>query len=124
MQSPTQTLCRECYKSPVQEERRREQQLLYRYDLSLAQYNDLLNVQNHRCALCGEPFERETQRAPAVDHDHSTGLIRGIVHFRCNRILGVFNDNPVFLERAALYLRTARTPYNAHSSKGERSKKR
>lgn len=41
----------------------------------------------------------------AVDHDHSTGKVRGILCHRCNRILGLQNDNPEYFEKAAEYLR-------------------
>lgn len=50
------------------------------------------------CIICGLPAE-------VVDHDHSTGKIRGALCQRCNMGLGHFRDNPELLELAAMYLR-------------------
>lgn len=42
----------------------------------------LVQKQNHVCAICGKAF---TQRDGAVlDHDHDTGFIRGAIHRSCN----------------------------------------
>lgn len=50
------------------------------------------------CAICGssEPL--------VVDHDHSTGKIRGMLCNHCNRGLGHFRDDPMLLEFARVYL--------------------
>lgn len=50
------------------------------------------------CVICGEPGQ-------VVDHDHSTGRIRGKLCQGCNLGLGHFKDNPELLELAAMYLR-------------------
>lgn len=40
----------------------------------------------------------------AVDHDHVTKVFRGWLCRRCNLALGAFEDNPVILKHAILYL--------------------
>jgi len=54
------------------------------------------------CALCSS---RDTLR---IDHDHSTGAIRGVLCNKCNLGLGMFKDDPEVLEAAAHYVRSAR----------------
>jgi len=53
---------------------------------AIAAYRELeLAAQGGRCALCGEPIE--TGKA-VLDHDHKSGLIRGVLHRGCNALEG------------------------------------
>lgn len=54
------------------------------------------------CVICGEPEKKGKQLA--IDHDHATGLIRGVLCQRCNMGIGQFRDSPELLRFAALYL--------------------
>lgn len=51
---------------------------------------DLLAAQNGLCALCQEPIE---PGKAVLDHDHSTGLVRQVLHRGCNAIEGVIVNN-------------------------------
>jgi hypothetical protein len=42
-----------------------------------------------------------------LDHDHSTGQIRGWLCHNCNKALGLLRDNPARLRRAITYLESA-----------------
>lgn len=55
------------------------------------------------CEICDAPAE-------AVDHDHATGQIRGVLCAQCNMGIGHFDDDPELLEQAAAYLRRSSTP--------------
>jgi Autographiviridae endonuclease VII len=59
------------------------------------EYDRMLVSQGGRCAICGKlPGRVRLVR----DHDHRTGRIRGLLHARCNRALGVFEwDDAVLL---------------------------
>lgn len=58
--------------------------------------NELLNEQGNVCALCGEGFDQKNP--PVTDHDHSTGVVRGVLHRGCNSLLGVIeNGRPRYL---------------------------
>lgn len=57
--------------------------------LSLAQYNELFRKQKGCCVICGK-HQTEFKRALAVDHNHVTGRIRGLLCNSCNRGLGCF----------------------------------
>jgi len=50
------------------------------------------------CIICG------IETKVVVDHDHSTGEVRGGLCMNCNLGLGHFKDNPESLRLAALYL--------------------
>jgi hypothetical protein len=75
-------------------------------------YDKLVEEFGNRCAICGR--EPEPGFFLAVDHDHVTGEIRGLLCQAknktdklggCNTGLGYFNDDPKRLEAAAAYLR-------------------
>jgi hypothetical protein len=78
---------------------------LKKYGITLAEYERLLKKQKGVCAICKKPEYDARQRRLSVDHDHETGRVRGLLCARCNRALGMFNDNPELLRSAARYLR-------------------
>jgi hypothetical protein len=55
-------------------------------NLTESGWRDLLEKQDHKCAICGK-HESSLKKGLAVDHDHSTGRIRGLLCFTCNRYL-------------------------------------
>ena len=71
----------------------------------------MLQRQDGKCAICGHlPHGEDTYRLAknlAVDHDHITGRVRGLLCDKCNRGLGHFNDNVLLLQKAISYLQTA-----------------
>lgn len=74
-------------------ERDRLRRLERAYGLSERQYNEMLLVQNYRCAICGNEETTHTagvKRRLSVDHDHTTGAIRALLCGKCNRKLGEF----------------------------------
>jgi hypothetical protein len=65
-------------------------------------YQDFLKTQNHRCAGC---FHIEDpNRRLALDHDHGTGITRGLLCRNCNLALGLIKDDVVTLQRLIQYL--------------------
>lgn len=52
------------------------------YGISVSDYEELLLVQGGVCAFCAEPCK--TGRFLAVDHDHETGEVRGLLCAGCN----------------------------------------
>ena len=80
----------------------RKRHLKKEYDLTLEEFDLLLVAQDGKCALCGEPFNGVT---PHVDHDHSTGRVRGLLCGPCNKTLGFAQECPKRLLAAAEFLR-------------------
>lgn len=74
-----------------------------RYDVAReAAREALIEVQGGElCAICGD---RPGERSLAVDHDHETRRVRGLLCIPCNRGLGFFEDNPEILSAAIEYL--------------------
>lgn len=64
----------------------RRYQLETKYGISLEEYLALLEKQNGLCAACNQP--EKARRPLAVDHDHNTGRIRGLLCTHCNNLAG------------------------------------
>jgi hypothetical protein len=73
-----------------------------KYGLSADKYAAMLNAQDHACAVCGR--HGETYRKLCVDHDHETGVVRGLLCDRCNKALGLVKDEVILLTKLAEYL--------------------
>ena len=77
------------------------------YGVTLQWYQDTLSLQHNTCSLCNTAFTFHGELnadSPVVDHNHTTGKVRGILCNECNRGLGYFHDNPTTLRKAAVYL--------------------
>ena len=101
-------MCRPCYGALYYKEnaerikvQSRAQGLRARFGVSLAEYDKLHAAQDGVCAICGNP---RGVRSLAIDHDHRTGLIRGLLCWFCNLGLGAFKDDPSLLLSAVQYL--------------------
>ena len=89
--------CRQCMvvKSALWVERNQERARINRrsgklrraFGLTLEQYQEMFEAQGGLCALCNQEGQR---RLLAVDHDHVTGRIRGLLCHICNTALGKF----------------------------------
>ena len=83
----------------------RRYRLARKFGLSLADYEALLEAQGGLCAICRCPCP--TGKRLAVDYDHETGAVRGLLCAACNRGIGMFSDDPDRLRAALTYLETA-----------------
>lgn len=76
---------------------------LKRWGLTILDYERMLHDQNGGCAICGANPTTMKMRL-AVDHDHKTGKIRGLLCASCNRGIGLLKEQPDVLRAAAQYL--------------------
>jgi hypothetical protein len=75
------------------------------YGMSLADFDALMDAQDGRCAICGRSDNPGSRRLH-IDHDHTTGEVRGLLCHNCNSLLGHAKDDPTILARAIAYLTT------------------
>jgi hypothetical protein len=78
----------------------RSRHLVKKYGITLDEYEALSESQNHLCQICGDTEEGGLH----VDHDHRTGEIRGLLCGRCNKAIGLFDDDPTRVLAAERYL--------------------
>lgn len=69
------------------------------YGINKKVWEQLLSDQNGECVICLIKLG-----SPCVDHDHGTGLVRGLLCRKCNQAIGLMMDSPENLMRAARYL--------------------
>ncbi len=81
----------------------RRSSLQRKYGISVEDYDCLLQFQGGGCAICKQTETKKKRLA--VDHDHSTGKIRGLLCTRCNTAIGLLKDSIVLCENAAGYLK-------------------
>ena len=84
-------------------EHRRKTKLKRKYKLTPEQYDSMLAAQGGHCAIC-PCTPRKNGKRLAVDHDHRTGRIRGLLCSDHNRALGLLGDSSQLCLRAAAYL--------------------
>lgn len=80
-----------------------------KYGITLTQRDSLAAAQGHRCLICLE-HESNLDKRLAVDHDHKSGRIRGLLCQNCNFGIGHFGDNPSLLRAAVWYVERRQVP--------------
>ena len=69
----------------------RNNNLKYKYGITLETFNQMLADQNGVCAICRKPSAKSYH----CDHDHKTGVVRGVLCHWCNTSLGWFEANKI-----------------------------
>jgi hypothetical protein len=70
------------------------------YGIKQVDYEMMLNYQQHKCAICNEQLGEKL----FVDHNHSTGQVRGLLCSECNSALGYIKESRQILENMIDYL--------------------
>ena len=105
-------VCKECTKARVNANHKanpdaqRRRDLRRKYDISIEEYEQMLELQGGKCALCPKesPGGRHAQAHWCVDHDHVTGKVRELLCNDCNLVLGIIKDSPEHLGRMITYI--------------------
>jgi hypothetical protein len=74
-----------------------------KYGITPEMYNKFFTKQEGCCAICGV-HQSELSYTLCIDHDHTTGIVRGLLCHRCNTGIGRFEDKAELLEKAIYYL--------------------
>lgn len=80
-----------------------ERSVRRKYGLEPGEYDKMLAAQYGRCAICGN---KPVTIRLAVDHDHVTGKVRGLLCKRCNRALGLWEGDVDKMYSLIAYVRT------------------
>jgi hypothetical protein len=109
--------CKECYLLYPKESKRRDGYMrdfnLLKYGIDFTDYTKIFNKQNGCCKICNKHISEVNKghkKSLCVDHCHDTNIVRGLLCDKCNRGLGLFNDNIEILKKAIEYLR----PFKPH----------
>jgi len=80
----------------------------HKYGLTVEEYNSILKRQDGCCAICKSvtSFGPYGSQRLAIDHCHKTDNVRGLLCNRCNRALGLLQDDITVLLSAIKYLET------------------
>lgn len=79
--------------------------LKFKFKITIERFEELLKAQNYVCAICKNP--NHTGKSLCVDHNHTTGTIRGLLCNNCNRAIGLLKDNTELINNALRYLNGA-----------------
>jgi len=74
------------------------------YGLSVDEYEQMYSDANGCCQVCGIS-EQENNKRLAVDHNHNTGKVRGLLCGKCNTALGQLDDSLVKISSLYSYLK-------------------
>lgn len=102
--------CKECHKARTSRwhkknpNTRRENTWKFRgISCTVEQYEQMLDEQDSSCAICKKPCG--SGRRLAVDHNHETGAVRGLLCLSCNQLIGKLENGTVPLRRLLTYLK-------------------
>jgi hypothetical protein len=93
-------------------DKRKNGMLLWRFNITLEEYQVLFEAQDGVCKICNNPEtakknKSEELRMLAVDHDHNTGKVRGLLCARCNVQLGHYEKTKPRAQEFENYLEEA-----------------
>lgn len=108
--------CKECtrtgaaeYRAANPEKHRnswRRSNYMKKFGITIEDFDRMFAAQEGRCAIC-KTHQSEIPKTLAVDHDHDTGKVRGLLCIDCNHALGRFFDSVETMESAISYLKAS-----------------
>ena len=95
--------CCKCEK--IRAKKWHKQKTYKQFGLTEEQVKILLVNQHYCCLICKKKFNStESKRDFVIDHDHVTGMFRGLICSNCNLVLGNAFDSPQILAESITYL--------------------
>jgi len=74
-----------------------------KYGITVEEFEQMLKNQDYKCDICKLPSDSFKEWL-VVDHNHTTGKVRGLLCKSCNFGLGNFKDSTFNLQNALNYL--------------------
>ena len=81
----------------------KDTKLRYHYGIGFDRYSQMLEDQGGVCAICGGLDK--SGKDLAVDHNHSSGVVRGLLCSACNTAIGSACEDIQILEKMIAYLK-------------------
>jgi hypothetical protein len=92
-------------KSPQRRLQDLKKNLKRKYHITLGEYEMILTAQDRVCSICKqENIVNGKKKRLAVDHNHATGFVRGLLCDSCNHALGELRDDPSLVAKALGYI--------------------
>lgn len=85
-----------------------------KFGISMDQYNKMFFDQNGCCSICST-HQQDLPKRLAVDHNHTTQEIRGLLCMKCNLAVGYLNESVESAENLIKYL-NKKTEYSVKSN--------
>ena len=104
-----QSFCKQCkntYNKVAYQEDPKYRERTWRkqnINITFEEYTKLLNSTNNSCEICNT-HEDQLGIKLSVDHDHTTGKIRGLLCSKCNTAISFLQDDPVIIKAALNYI--------------------
>jgi len=96
---------KEKYRTPGFRNCMKQSQMRWLYGIGFEEYDAMLAKQNGLCAICGK--EPSLKRRLAIDHCHKTNVVRGLLCLKCNKGIGLLNDDTTTMSKAIEYINRA-----------------
>jgi len=84
--------------------RRHQRAMMHSYGIGWQRRLEMAEEQGHQCPLCGAPDDLANGEGLHIDHDHTTGRVRGLLCGLCNRGIGLLGHDLTRLRKAITYL--------------------
>jgi Recombination endonuclease VII len=88
--------------TPKGKDRQYRANLKKRYNIGVDEYDTIFEKQHGRCAICFDP--PKDNKHFAVDHNHTTGKVRGLLCRKCNSAIGLLKESVSILQNAICYI--------------------
>ena len=101
-------VCRPCYNKKIRKKynpfKKKSMRLKHTYGITREEYESKLQEQGEGCAICSIPTSGGNGSF-YVDHNHTTGQVRGLLCHWCNFMIGQSKENINTLQSGIDYLR-------------------
>jgi len=90
----------------TKQEKAKDARLRREFHITLAEYYKVLDYQQGVCYICKHKYNKKGKPLQlSVDHDHTTGEVRGLLCWPCNKAIAILQDDIERMHNAYLYFK-------------------